>query len=417
VLDFLNKEFTILDDWGFEYYKFDGEHTFLKYVPGVDLDHIADKSVDPIIAYRYRLKVIRDTVGPYRFIEGCPAGTPLDGIGYFNSYYTGEDPYNSWRGMYVVFSSINANAFLNHLVVYVMPGEMDVGPPMSVAEAMKRRPSRVVETARTREEPLEGFGTTLAEARTVVSHVALSGVVYSLGSLLPELPEERIKLLRMTLPTMPILPVDLFSRGTDMPLWDIFKHTTPDDYIHNYPEVLDLKVNAPAGIYDVAGLTNWRSWPTTRALAFADKLGLSPRGSYVVFDFWGQKLLGVFKGQMDVPIEPHDTRVLLIHPLFNRPQLVGTSRHITGAYSIEQLAWDGSKDRLRGASKTVAGDEYALWFYVPNGVTVAQVRATARGKGAIPVRHEVAGNSLKVTFPGQREAVDWEVVFIGKPVE
>ena len=44
-------------------------------------------------------------------------------IGFFNSYFNGEDDYNSWQGMYALFSSINANAFLNHIVVYVMPGE------------------------------------------------------------------------------------------------------------------------------------------------------------------------------------------------------------------------------------------------------------------------------------------------------
>jgi hypothetical protein len=272
----------------------------------------------------------------------------------------------------------------------------------------------VVETARGREEPQRGFGTTLAEARTVVSHVALSGVVYSLGSLLPELPQERVKLLKMTLPTMPIFPIDLFSRGTDMPMWDIFKGTTPDDYIHNYPEVLDLKVNAPSGVYDVAGLTNWRSWTTTRPLAFADKLGLSPEASYVVFDFWAQKLLGVFKGKMDVTIEPHDTRVLLIHPLLLRPQLVATSRHISGAYSIKDLAWDGARNRLRGTSETVPGDDYTLWFYVPQGITVAQVRAASGANREIPVRHELTGNSLRVSFPGRQEAADWEVVFAGK---
>jgi len=414
VLDFLKKEFTTLDDWGFEYYKFDGEHDFLKYVPGVDLDRIADKSVDPIVAYRNRLKLIRETIGPHRFIEGCPAGTPLDGIGYFSSAFTGEDPYNSWQGMYSVFSSINANAFLNHLVLYVMPGETDVEPVMSVAEAMKRRPSPVIEAERSREEPQSGFGMTLAEARTVVSHIALSGVVYSLGSVLPELPEERVRLLKMTLPTMPIFPIDLFSRGTDMPMWDIFKHTTPDDYIHNYPEILDLKVNAPAGVYDVAAVTNWRSWTMTRPLSFADKLGLSPQSSYVVFDFWSQKLLGVFKGKMDVTVEPHDTRVLLIHPLLPRPQLVGTSRHISGAYSIKDVAWEGAKNRLRGTSETVPGEDYTLWFYVPEGTTAAQVRAASRAGRAIPARHEVKGNSLQVTFPGQQEAVDWEVVFAGK---
>ena len=88
-----------------------------------------NKSIDPIVAYRNRLKVIRDIDWSAPFIEGCPAGTPLDGIGYFNSYYTGEDLYNSWQGMYALFSSINANAFLNHLVVYVMPGEDGRGAP------------------------------------------------------------------------------------------------------------------------------------------------------------------------------------------------------------------------------------------------------------------------------------------------
>jgi hypothetical protein len=251
----------------------------------------------------------------------------------------------------------------------------------------------------------------------LVSYVSLTGVAYSVASVMPELPEERVKLLKMTLPTLPILPIDLFSRGNDTPLFAKLKSVTPDSYIHNFPEILDLKVNAKSGVYDVVGLTNWRSWPATRSLALAEKLGLSPTASYVVFDFWGQKVLGVVKGRMDVSIDPHDTRVFLIHPLLNRPQLVGTSRHITGAYSIKDLAWDGAENRLRGASDTVPGDDYALWFYVPKGITVAQVRATSSGKGEIPTRHEVAGNSLKVTFPGQAEAVNWEVVFAGKSGE
>ena len=77
----------------------------------------------------------------------------------------------------------------------------------------------------------------------MVSFVALAGVVYSIASVMPELPEERVQLLQKTLPTVPILHVDLYSRGTASQ-WDEFKHTTPDDYIHNYPEVIDLKVNA-----------------------------------------------------------------------------------------------------------------------------------------------------------------------------
>jgi Melibiase/Alpha galactosidase C-terminal beta sandwich domain len=410
VLDFLKKEMTKLDDWGFEYYKFDGEHAVPKYAPGVDLTRLYDESINPIAAYRNRLKVIRDTIGPHRFIEGCPAGTPLNGMGFMNSYFNGDDLYDSWQGMYALFSSINANTFFNHILAYNMPGEgIAIEPPLTVEEAGKKRLPEVIRTVRTRESPVQGFGTTLPEARTVVSYVALTGVAYSVASVMAELPPERVQLLHQTLPTMPILPMDLFSRGTDMS-WDKFKHTTPDEYIHNYPEILDLKVNAASGTYDVAAMTNWRSSPATRTLDFKDKLGLDSDGSYVAFDFWSQKIAGVFKGSMNLEIAPHDTRVFLLHALLNHPQLVGNSRHITGAYSILDVAWDTAKRSLRGSSQSVLGDDYSVWIFVPREMPVSQVKATAANSN-VPIRQEREGESLKLTFQGQKEPVDWTVEF------
>ena len=414
VLDFLKKLFSTLGEWGFEYYKFDGEHAFPKYVPGVDKSRLYDKSVDPIVAYHNRLKLIRDTVGPKTFIEGCPAGTPLNGVGYFSSVFAGHDVYNSWQGMYALFSSINANAFLNHMVIYLMPGEgIEVGPTMTVAEAEKKRCRSVVEVARTREEPMVGFGTTLPEARTLVTYLALTGVVYPVASILPELPQERVRLLKMTLPPMPILPIDLFSRGTDMQ-WNIFKSTQPDNYVHNYPEVLDLKVNAKSGIYDVVGFTNWRSGTEAREISLADKLGLTAGSPYVAFDFWGQKILGILKDRIQIEIEPHDTRVILIHPLENRPQLVGDSRHVSGAYSILELGWDASGKKLRGTSRTVPGEDYAIWVFVPDGMAASRAQAKGSSAGAVTVSLEQSGNSLKVAFSGEQEALNWEIEFAGK---
>jgi hypothetical protein len=410
VLDFLQMLFRTLDGWGFEYYKLDGEHALPEYVPAVDRNRLYDKSVDPIVAYRRRLQVIRETIGPRVFLEGCPAGTPLNGIGYFDSYFNGQDVYNSWQGMYALFSSINANAFLNHVAAYVMPGEgMEVGTPMTLEQAQQKRHPSVVETFREREAPLAGFGTTLAEARTLVSFVSLTGVVYSLASVLPELPEERVNLLQKTLPTLPIVPIDLFSRGTDAK-FDTFKHTEADYYIHNYPEIVDLKVNAKSGVYDVVSLTNWRSSPVTKEVSFADQLGLTSDVPYVIFDFWGQKLVGVLNKQMKVQIDPHDTRVFSIHPLLNRPQLIGTSRHITGAYSTLDVNWDGSTRRLRGSSQAVAGEPYRLWFYLPNKFLVSRVTAVRRG-GEVPVQQQKVGNSLMISFQGQPEQLDWEIQF------
>ena len=57
--------------------------------------------------------------------------------------------------------------------------------------------------------------------------------------------------------------------------------------------------------------------PQRRKISLRDKLGLDATASYVAFDFWNQKVLGVFSDEIAIDIEPHDTRVLAIHPLLD----------------------------------------------------------------------------------------------------
>ncbi|HLH02658.1 MAG TPA: alpha-galactosidase [Bryobacteraceae bacterium] len=405
VLAFDRHLFETLDGWGFDYYKFDGEHAAAKYIPSVDHSKLYNPGADLIANYRDRLRIIRDTLGPNRFIEGCPAGTPLNGIGYFNSYFNGHDLYNDWQGMYPLFSSITANGFLNHLAIYIMPGEgLELEKPMTVAEAAKKRPKIVIDTERDREDPMTGFGVTDAEARTLVSYVALTGVAYPLASVMPELPPDRVELLEKTMPTLPILPMDLFSRGTDID-WPTFRHVTANDYLHNYPEILDLKVNAAAGAYDVVGVTNWRAGTLHRHLDFAGDLGLPNAASYAVFDFWNEKLIGEFKNAVDLDVSSHDTRVLLIHPLAGHPELLGTSRHISGSFSLSNVHWDPQTQTLAGISQTIPSRPYELWIYLPTGVQVAGVSA------AVPVQQTVSGHLLTVRFNGTAAPVSWKIAF------
>ena len=409
VMEHLRKLFSTLDSWGFEYYKFDGEHSVPKYAPIVDTARLHDPRVDLLENYRERLRTIRATVGPKVFLEGCPAGTPLNGIGYFNSYFNGDDLYANWQGMYPLFSSITANAFLNHIVVYVMPGEgLELGQPESLEAAAAKRSPVVIKTAREREDPPTGIGTTLAEARTLVSYVALTGVVYPLASVMPELPEERVRLLKATMPTVPILPVDLFSRGTDAG-WDKFRHVQADYYVHNYPDILDVKVNGAAGVFDIVALTNWRSVRQTQHVKFEEKLGLAGR-QYVVFDFWNQKEIGVVDQSIEASIEAHDTRVLFVHPLLDRPQLVGMSRHISGTYSMQKVEWVGSQHLLRGRSDAPADEPYAIYVHLPPGFRESRVTAHA-GTKDIATMNSVVGQSLQVRFRGKHEPVDWEIGF------
>ena len=91
---------------------------------------------------------------------------PLNAIGYYNSFFNGNDLYDNWQGMYPLFSSINGNAFFNHMFGYVMPGEgLELGRPMSFEDAKKTRKQGALREIASRENPITGLGVTDAPGR------------------------------------------------------------------------------------------------------------------------------------------------------------------------------------------------------------------------------------------------------------
>ena len=153
----------------------------------------------------------------------------------------------------------------------------------------------------------------------------------------------------------------------------------------------------------------------SKEISFSDKLGINSGAPFVVFDFWNQKLQGVYSDKMEIDIEPHDTRVLLIHPVLGHPQLIGNSRHISGSQSILDLKWDGSAGILSGASETIKNDLYSLFIYVPDGMALKRASVFTNDDREVKVNSELDGNLLKVSFQGQKETVNWQVRFSGKP--
>lgn len=406
VLDFLTGMFTTLKNWGFEYYKFDGEFALTEYIPDVNKSKLHNPYIPPLDAYYNRLKVIRKVVGESTFIEGCPAGTPLQGIGYFNSYFNGDDIYNSWHGMYPFFISLNGNIFLNHITTYLMPGEgICVSPIMDIEKARTVYNPEFIRVASSREANITSVGTTINEAKTIVTFAALCGTPFSFADRLPDLPEERINLLKKSLPTLPVVPMDLFSRG-GYSSWNLFNEFTPESYKHNFPRIIDLKINKAAGIYDVVALINWSDDPENRNVSFENKLGLDPEKSYLVFDFWNQEFLGVYKDSVSLMVEPHETRVLHIRPVLGRPQLLGTDRHISGSYSIEELKWDSDSRTLSGMSRTVKGSTYTLFVYVPDGFSFSNI--SSNGK---ILTMNVQSGIVRIVVAGQKTPFNWSMIF------
>lgn len=212
--------------------------------------------------------------------------------------------------------------------------------------------------------------------------------------LIKKLPDERLQLYKKTMPAVDITPIDLFPFRSESKYAALPKGYPSEK---NFPKALDLKVNSVSGVYDVVALYNWSDTSAVRSVSFGEDLGLCTKKQYLVFDFWKQSFSGIFKDQIQVEVPPHGTSVFIVRPLQAVPQLLATSRHITGAYSIKQLTWDPSKSAMNGLSETVSGTKYSLFIYVPDGIVLSKVDSDTK-----VLFQKLENNLLEVAFKGKK---------------
>jgi len=403
---------TLVDDWGIEYLK-DAGHGTWQWTYEENRARAYNPSLEGRDLYWEVQDVVRDVMGPKNWIMGCDAEGGADyyslGFGPFDSAFDIlDDVYDVWEeyvwanamGTKMHLATMFSANYLNDIVLYNDPDATMVRPPLTMDEAI----NNVTSISLTGQSyMISDFMSQPSKERVKVlrEHTRWGR---EFPQLIKKLADERLELYKKTMPSMDITPMDLYpyrSKAEYAPL--------PEGYpkIENFPRALDLKVNAKSGVYDVVAVYNWSDKKSPKVISFGKDLGLDFEKDYLVFDFWNQKLEGTFKNQVEVLIPPHGTRVFVIRSLADRPQLLATSRHITGAYSIQALAWNSSEFILSGTSKTVQKDPYSLFIYVPNGMTVSKVDAKAEG-----LSYNVNSDRvLKVSFHGQKPSVNWSVKF------
>lgn len=358
---------------GWEYLKFDMGKTIPTWKNYSDKFY--DRTQTPYDVAFNTIKIFRDIMGPELWFTDHPDDWGAR-VGYVDVVGCGQDPGPGWRQLNHFLRVISNNTYQNHIIWYSDPDCM----------VLRGKPTRA--------DPAQGNHEfcTLEEARTAASLLSLAGLQLLSGDDLPNLEPERVELIKKTIPILPIFPIDLFGRSRDY---------------ERYPEIFDLKVNQPSGIYDVISVTNWTEAPTRRTVSFSKELGLSANERYLVFDFWNEHLAGVFGNDFAIDLPMHGTRVFTIRRAMNRPQLLATNRHITGAFSILKQSWDSASRTLSGTSKTVPRARYALFLHVPDGVSVRSVHATVQN-----VDHNQESNGLlRISFLGEETPVEWKVTF------
>lgn len=373
----------IVHEWGFRYLKLDGlwtgTATRQQYInSGYKEDHMGDAVFhDPhrsnLEAYREGLRLVRAIAGPDVFLLGCNGPQNMrsygGAIGLVDAMRVGPDNGPDWERLLrgPLFSS--RQYFLHGRIWYNDPD------PVYVRTTV----------------PLE-------QARLLCSWVALSGHLWMNSDWLPELPPERLDILKRTLPAHGLRsrPADLFEREPAR-IWLL-----RDD--RSVPPRL------------VLGLFNWtrQPWSVDEPI---ESLDLRPDTVYDVFDFWDRQRLPPLQERLRIEVPAAACRILALRPRADHPQLLSTSRHVTqGIVDVLEETWDPATRTLSGRSRVVAADPYEIRMVLPEPTGRWRVAAAEAlpgdGSARAPAQMTTEDGLARVLWhPTETGILHWKVRF------
>jgi hypothetical protein len=356
--------FAKLSGWGYDYFKIDGQPIVVDEY-GAKKSFMKNPADDAAGLYRKTLDSIRTAIGPDRYLLGC-WGIPLEGAGIMNGSRTGGDVVLGWGGFQLALRPTMEFYYLHNIVWYADPDVLLVRPPL-----------------------------TLDQARVWATLEGLTGQALMSSDRLPDLPADRVELLRRVFPATDIRPLDLFPSDRDKRIWD-------------------LKINHLNRNYDVVGVFNFDPDHAEQILLNWQDLGWPEDQRVQVFDFWNQEYLGDWPKGMAVAAAPTSCRVLTLLPDNGRIQLISTSRHITqGPVDLAALSQNQAGDIFTGTSRVIGKDPYELRFVFPRGTNYLVQRVVAHaGLRNVPVQifNHQGWAAVRIT-PAKTGSVKWEVRF------
>lgn len=194
------------------------------------------------------------------------------------------------------------------------------------------------------------------ESRVRMAFCVLGGGPAFLSDRLPELPDEKIELIKQCLPAYgpTATPLDLFT-------------------CNECPQVLHLPVTTQWGQWHLLGLFNLDERPGKVTVNLAD-LGLEPGREYLIFDYFQGKVVGrvhVLTGAdllMRYPLPATDVAVLRVTPVQPQPFVIGTDLHLAqGAVELQKVRWDAKTLTLSGEATRPPGTKGHVFIHVPQG--------------------------------------------------
>ena len=320
----------VTKDWGYRFLKLDGfwtgSATKLTYInngyveDGMGDAVFSDPGKPNIEAMRDGVKLVREAAGPDVFLLGCCLSQNMrslaGSVGLVDAMRVGPDTGSGEIGA----PHASRLWFLN--------GRVWWNDPDCVTVRAAVRPD---------------------QARMNASFAAVSGAMFLDSDWLPDLPPDRVDVLRRCMPLhdLPARPVDVLEREPAA-VWHL-----PDT--RREPR------------RDLVAFFNWEKIPANVTVT-PEKAGLPPAKEYVAFDFWSGKFVPPFSGTFGGMLPGKSSRVLSVRPVSDHPQVLSTSRHITqGMVDMPVERWLESSSTLEASCDVVGGDADEIRIVVPTG--------------------------------------------------
>jgi len=306
-----------MDQDGYDFFKLDGQmHAAHEaYVQGSS--YFASKGITWQQAYRHAWKAIMDSTND-EFVLSCWSRIP-ENIGNPHAIRIGGDKDAGWNYGPKPAADDLAKYLYEHNICWIDD------------------PDHIVLS-----------GCSLAESRSWVTLIGLTGTMFTFSDIPQNLPAEKVEMYRKILPTISTHPLELYQLSTTPALWC-------------------LEVNKPFDNWLVVANTHFASNPPTY-IAFTE-LGLDSSKEYIVYDFWKEQLKGVFsRGFYCSTPQYHDVDVYSIRQKRDYPWVASVNRHISqGGISFKNLSYNDSTSTLSGTSRLVPNDHYIIHIYYPDG--------------------------------------------------
>lgn len=351
-LALIREAFATYRRWGVRYYMLDFLHAGAGNIGEFPYPRHHDRSLvaGPEVYHGY-LRAIREAAGDDTYFLSS-SGPSVHNAGAVDAIRTGND-FGEGRPLY-------PDSYFYPATYVINSGEFWTGPQYALRNQAsawythRRLYLNDSGNVLTVDKPLP-----LSDAQVHATIHALSGGPSMLGDDVDRMDDERLALIKKTLPR---------PRDVAFPV-DLFDAVHPD-----CPKVFHRMVRKPWGRFDVLAVYNFGPGLLTQNVDLS-RLGLDPAGEYLVWEFWDERYVGRTSGRLAALVPPHSVRVYRLVRDEGRPVVLGTDMHILmGEMEIADVAWDGDSQAFSGRALRPAGERGSVFVYAPAALRLAAPR-------------------------------------------